>query len=116
MHTFKSISNILNLQKSGKFIFSGRISEYENIDNFCLIKNFVEWAWVDCFTKFSLSKKSYKIIKALNIKICLTSPDLLGRYDHIRAHARLIRSRKVYPDAICSKIQNISKWKEYLDI
>jgi hypothetical protein len=110
-----SMSSIVQLSPKAEKKFSGRISEFESIESIKLSKDLVDWVWVDCFTKFSLTTVNFQILKdVLNKKICLTSPDLVGRPEDIALHAHIIRSLGCFPDAICCKLGNIEKWKQEL--
>ena len=110
------MSSVVNHIHNEKFVFSGRLSEYEPIENIILSKNLFTWVWVDCFSKFTLNKNDFKIIKKLNKKICITSPDLLGREDEIEYFANIILKNKIFPDAICTKFKNIKIWEKHLNI
>jgi len=110
-----SMSSIVQMSGRAGKKFCGRLSEYESIETIELSRNLVDWVWVDCFTKFSLTTANFRRIKeVLNKNICLTSPDLVGRPEDIPLHAHIIRSLECFPDAICCKLDNIEKWKQEL--
>lgn len=110
-----SMSSIVQMSDKAGKRFSGRISEYESIESIELSKDLVNWVWVDCFTKFSLTSENYgRLRSGLNKKICLTSPDLVGRPEDISLHAKMIKSSGFFPDAICCKLSNIEIWKREL--
>jgi hypothetical protein len=110
-----SMSSIVQMSEVAKKKFCGRISEYESVDSIELSRDLIDWVWVDCFTKFSLTTVNFQKIKEiLNKKICLTSPDLVGRPEDIALHAQTIKSLGCLPDAICCKLENIEKWKQEL--
>jgi hypothetical protein len=97
--------------------FSGRVSEFECPSSIVLSGAIYDWVWIDCFSKFSLSKSCYKLLKEKHdYKLCLTSPDLLGRPDEIEEHAAEITRLNVWPDAICTKLWNIDRWKVALNL
>ena len=100
-----------------KFInFAGRLSEFESINSLKLSQGLYSWAWIDCFTELVLSENDYKILhNQLGMRICLTSPDLLGRPSEIVLYAKQMAKLKIIPDAICSKLKNIEIWKKALD-
>ena len=52
----------------------------------------------------------------MGYKICLTSPDLLGRDNEIVEMADYIKKHEIQFDAICCKIHNIHHWKKCLDL
>jgi hypothetical protein len=110
-----SMSSIVQMSEKAKKKFCGRISEFESIESIELSKDLIDWVWVDCFTKFSLTKANFQKIRyVLDKKICLTSPDLVGRPEDITLHAQIIKSLECFPDVICCKLENIEKWKKEL--
>jgi len=107
-----SMSSIIALSKFKEYHFAGRVSEFERITSTALSNNIFSWAWIDCFTKFSLSKNDFEVLnKKFGMRVCLTSPDLLGRPEDIDLHANMLRKLKIIPDAICTKLHNINFWK-----
>lgn len=100
----------LNKEYNNKNI-ACRFSEYEPIEQFLAIKDKVKYIWIDCFTKFSLTLKIYKIIKNLDdTKICLVSPDLQKQPQKIKEYRDYIILNNIIPDMICCKIYNIINW------
>ncbi len=109
-----SFSMIVN---NGRYLnFASRLSEYESIQtSINLIENsLINWIWVDTFTKFPIKKNEVEIFNDLNVKKCLTSPDLLGRNYDIENYAKKIKTYGVIFEAICCKKENITKWKNLL--
>lgn len=94
-----------------KLNFAGRISEYESIESLRLSSDLFSWIWVDCFTKFSLTAEQFEELKTSNKKICITGPDLLGRPEDIDVVRRKLDELEIIPDAICTKITNVWKWR-----
>ena len=108
-----SMSSVIALAKFKKYHFAGRVSEFESIDSAALSNAIFSWAWIDCFTKFSLSKEDYELLNtAFGMRVCLTSPDLLGRPKDIAFHANKLLKLGIAPDAICTKLQNIKIWRQ----
>ena len=83
-----------------------RFSEYESIETCLRLKGKVEWIWVDNFSRLPLDEESVKKLKKY-FKICVVSPDLLGRIKDIEKTRKLIISYDV--DAVCTK--NVEAWK-----
>ena len=48
------------------------------------MKNKVNWVWVDCFSKFPINTKNFKLLKSMGYKLCLVSPELQGHSDIIQ--------------------------------
>lgn len=93
--------------------FALRFSEYEPINYESL--NFYDWIWVDCFTKFPLTKEIYekikRAIKEHELKICIVSPELQGHpIEKLYEFRQFMIDNDIIPDAICCKIYNIYHW------
>ena len=87
-----------------------RLSEYEPINHFLNCLDLYKYIWIDCFTKFSLNKEYYNIIKKNNKKICIVSPELQKQFEKIEIYRNIIISENIIPDMICCKIYNIIYW------
>lgn len=110
-----SMSSVVQVNKNKRVNFAGRLSEFESVASLKLARELFSWAWVDCFTKLTLSEKDYEALhNELGIRICLTSPDLLGRPNEIELVARQLSDMKITPDAICTKLKNIHIWQHTL--
>jgi len=88
-----------------------RFSEFEGIDTICSMTGEIDWVWVVCFTKLSLSVENYKLLKSLNYKLCLVSPELQKQDHKLEIYKKNLYDNKVVPDAICTKLKNIKKWE-----
>ena len=106
---------IVNSANQIDMSFAGRVSEFEPVENVILMQNLINWVWVDCFNKLTLTPEVFtKLKRYKSIKICLTSPDLLGRPEDIPFHAEFMNKHGIIPDAICTKFENIKVWKKML--
>ncbi|MBM3554364.1 MAG: hypothetical protein FJX47_02275 [Alphaproteobacteria bacterium] len=87
-----------------------RVSEYESIDTALTLAGQVEWVWVDCFTRFPLSRDEGRRLKAAGFRLCLVSPELQGRTDtsEIPAMRRVVADAGIALDAVCTK--NPAAW------
>ena len=85
-----------------------RFSDYENIKNIVNLKNKVQWVWIDYFDKFSLNDKNINLVKKLNFKYCLVSPELHGENKilKIREVKEILNDFNFVPDAVCTKKPN----------
>lgn len=92
-----------------------RYSEYEGIDTLLNMSGMVKWIWVDCFTKMPLTRDAYLKMKECGYKICLVSPDIVGREKEIEVYQEILRHEKIEIDAVCSKLYNIDMWKYRYD-
>lgn len=107
-----SFPMIYQLSQSGEKNIALRFSEFEGLDTIIAMRGCALWVWVDCFSKLPLDAKSYQQIKNAGYKLCLVSPDLVGRPQDIDKYHDYLISQKMTFDAICVKVQNIQKWEK----
>lgn len=88
-----------------------RFSEFEGMDTIRNMAGKVEWIWVDCFSKFSLSNEEYQEMKALGYKLCFVSPELQGQPERVEEYKEEIFDKNILFDAICSKVYCMNKWE-----
>jgi hypothetical protein len=101
---------IFKLSGAGEKNIALRLSEFEGLETIRNFKHRVNWVWVDCFTKFILTKEMEAEIHDLGYKICIVSPELQGRKEEIEAYILAIQKQKIKIDAVCSKIENHAAW------
>ena len=99
---------IVKLVNAGQKNIAVRFSEYESIDTCLSLAGKVEWVWVDCFSLFPLNKEVHRELSK-HFKICLVSPELVGREDGIHSMQQDIRGLKI--DAVCTKKTKV--WGKY---
>jgi hypothetical protein len=87
-----------------------RFSEFEPIDFYLKIKEFVEWLWIDCFTELPISNDIYKSFKNENKKVCIVSPELQNQKYKIYEYRKKLIDNNIIPDSICCKYYNIINW------
>ncbi|MHC4596870.1 MAG: PI-PLC domain-containing protein [Planctomycetota bacterium] len=92
---------IVELVNSGQKKIALRFSEYESIETCLSLAGKVDWIWVDCLSRFPLDRKSYEKLSTY-FKICIVSPDLLGRESEVKEVQRLVSGMKI--DAVCTKL------------
>lgn len=108
----QSFPFFIKLLNKGEKRTSIRFSEFESLQTLIALELKPNWVWVDCFSKYPLTKESYEILKSLDLKICLVSPELHGRKDFeeiVKFHS-FMRNEDIVLDAICTKIPEY--WKE----
>ena len=91
-----------------------RFSLYEKFDLNNKILKKINWIWFDFFNNVPISKNQYKYIKRNKKKICITSPDLLGKSK--TAILKLISHlniNKIEVDMVCVKKDNVKIWKKH---
>jgi hypothetical protein len=101
---------INELSNKGEKNLALRFSEFEGLDTILAMAGKVDWIWVDCFTKLSITKEVYKILKKNGYKICLVSPELQGQAEKIESYRQYLNNNEINFEAICTKIYNINKW------
>jgi hypothetical protein len=107
-----SFPAIVKLCKQGIGKIALRYSEFEGMDTLVNMKGAAEWVWVDCFSKNPFELNNFIKIKNLGYKICLVSPDLLGRPEQISHMVDWLKLKNYSPDAVCVKSMNIKHWMQ----
>jgi hypothetical protein len=105
----QSFPFLIKTSSAGERRSAARVSEFEPVDIALNLAAKIDWVWVDCFTKFPLSKKDAERLKEANLKLCLVSPELLGRFDDHEIpniHA-LMTERGIQIDAVCTKLPEV---------
>jgi len=105
-----SFPMIYKLSSLGEKNIALRFSEIEGIDTIRNWKGKVRWIWIDCFTKFVLTKELEREFHDLGYKICIVSPELQGRPEEICEYLSVIKKENIVIDAVCSKIKNHTVW------
>lgn len=90
-----------------------RVSEFEALDTALSLAGQVDWVWVDCFSRFPLDFAGWQRLRDAEFRICLVSPELLGRSaeSEILDLQRMFAEWGVVPDAVCAKLAMIPVWK-----
>jgi hypothetical protein len=105
-----SIPMIHKLTRGGESRIAVRWSEYEGIESVKAWAGKVQWVWVDCFTKYPLTKQTAEELQELGFKLCLVSPELQGRDTDIEPYCEDLLKLGVHPDAVCTKAYNFHRW------
>ena len=98
------------LSSKGEKNIALRFSEFEGLDSIRLMSQKVDWIWVDCFSKLPITFENYKILKKLNYKLCIVSPELHNQDLKLEIYKKQIQKDEIIFDAICTKLKNIKKW------
>lgn len=91
-----------NLMNKGFKKMNARLSELESVETCRLWAGKCEWVWVDTWTKLPLDKRNYDILKQLGYKICLVSPEMLGRLQDIQIYRKFFADNNMSIDAVCT--------------
>ena len=101
----QSFPFLIKTARSGEKRCAVRISEYESIDTVLALEGLANWVWVDCFTRFPLTKEQADHLQQAGFSLCLVSPELQGRTGEqpllaMRAH---LTQLGIECDAVCTK-------------
>ena len=82
-----------------------RVSEYEAIDTALSLAGMIDWVWVDCFTRFPLTREAGARLQQAGFRLCLVSPELQDRLDpsEITGMRANIAKLGIIIDAVCTK-------------
>ena len=101
----QSFPFLVKWAKAGERRCAVRISEFESIETVLTLAGKVDWVWVDCFTRFPLSREDALRLKIAGFKLCLVSPELQGRMPEteIPQLVKILNERDILADAVCTK-------------
>jgi hypothetical protein len=101
----QSFPFLIKWSKAGEHRCAVRVSEFESIETAMTLAGKIDWAWVDCFSRFPLSREDARRLKDKGLRLCLVSPELQGRNakSEIPALAALLKERGIQADAVCTK-------------
>lgn len=101
----QSFPFLVKWAKAGEHRCAVRVSEFESIDTALTLAGKVDWVWVDCFTRFPLSREDAQRLNNAGFKLCLVSPELQGRNaeTEIPLLIQLMDERGIQADAVCTK-------------
>jgi len=101
------IPTIIKLSRVGFRKIAVRYSEYEPLAFVKEFQNLVDWVWVDCFNKNSLTSEVYNYLRQY-FKVCLVSPELQRHsLDWIISFKNAYNGFEI--DAVCTKKPEL--WK-----
>jgi hypothetical protein len=106
----QSFPFLVKTSNAGESRSAIRVSEFENIDTAMTLAGKVEWVWVDCFTRFPLTKDSARRLKEEgDFKLCLVSPEHQGRMDRkgVMIFRENINALEIKGDAVCTKYPDL---------
>ncbi|MDX9845238.1 MAG: phosphatidylinositol-specific phospholipase C/glycerophosphodiester phosphodiesterase family protein [Aquabacterium sp.] len=101
----QSFPFLIRWARNGEHRCAVRVSEFESIETALALAGQIDWAWVDCFTRFPLDRAGANRLHDAGFKLCVVSPELQGRAAEaeILSFASLLESQGVKPDAVCTK-------------
>lgn len=100
----QSFPFLIRTARQGERRSAVRVSEYETIETALAVAPMIDWAWIDCFTRFPLDHAGAARLAEAGLKLCLVSPELQGRPAEEIADLRaLLAAEAIRADAVCTK-------------
>ena len=94
--------SLVRLARCGERRVAVRVSEFEPVESAMAFAGLVDWAWIDCFTRFPLDPDRYALLQR-HFRLCLVSPELQRHpRSDVQAYAALVAAMPV--DAVCSDV------------
>jgi len=97
---------LIKLANEGEKRCAVRLSEFEDIKTVINLSGLVSWVWVDCFTKFPMTREELDLLKeTYEFNLCIVSPELQGRGSEtdIKKFVNDINMLNLNIDAVCTK-------------
>ncbi|GKS69783.1 hypothetical protein W03_17870 [Nitrosomonas sp. PY1] len=110
----QSFPFLVKWSKAGERRCAVKVSEFESIETALTLTGKVDWAWIDCFSRFPLRSHDAQRLRTAGFKLCLVSPELQGRDAHseIPALVKLLNEHVIAADAVCTKRADL--WEQQL--
>lgn len=91
-----------------------RVSEFESIDTALSLAGKIKWVWVDCFTKFPLSKEDEIKLHNAGFNLCIVSPELEAHdpIEGIKKLKALFKEQNLQYEAVCTKRPDLWEAKD----
>ena len=105
-----SIPKIIDMTKKNINNIGLRVSYYENIEIAVKLKGKVRWIWYDTFMGIPKDLKEFRLLKKMNYKICLVSPELHKKKVNFNSKQLNLLKKKRLIDAICTKEKYFKNW------
>jgi hypothetical protein len=110
----QSFPFLIKTSANGERRCAVRVSEFESLDTAVALAGRIDWVWVDSFSRFPLDRAGWLRLKNAGFRLCLVSPELLGRTaePEIAAMRAQFAEWGVEPDAVCAKLAMIPAWSD----
>ncbi len=101
----QSFPFLIRTSNSGVRRSAVRVSDFEGLAAARALAGSIDWAWIDFFTDFPLSRDNNEELVKLGYKLCIVSPELHGKsaQTEIPSLRRRLTQLKIAPAAICTK-------------
>ena len=101
----QSFPFLIKWARNGERRCAVRISEFESVETALSLAGLIDWAWIDCFTRFPLDARSAEQLRQAGFRLCLVSPELQGRSAEaeIPIMKSTLASLQISAEAVCTK-------------
>ena len=101
----QSFPFLLKTAAGGERRCAVRTSEYESVETALAVAHLVDWVWLDTFTGLALTGSEANALNKAGLKLCLVSPELVGRTgaDEVRLLQERLALHHIDIDAVCTK-------------
>ena len=101
----QSFPFLVKWARAGEHRAAVRVSEFESVETALSLAGKVDWVWVDCFTKFPLSRDDAERLRHAGFRLCLVSPELQGYPAEVEIPKliALLGERSISAEAVCTK-------------
>lgn len=96
---------IISSNKKYKEHLSVRYSEYESLETVKNLKDYVDWVWIDTFSKLPVLDNYLS-----NFKSCLVSPCRWGRQEDISIYKEILKSNNFNLNAVMAELNMLKSW------
>jgi len=111
----QSMPSLIKYSLLGESKCAVRISEFESIETAYNFSGKLDWVWVDCFTKYTITKDMTDKLHEMKFRICLVSPELQGRdaKKEIPSTLSFLDQNNIEIDAVCTKLPHL--WETLIE-
>ena len=101
----QSFPSLVQCARAGQHRCAVRVSEFESLETALTLAGRIDWVWVDCFTRFPLTRDDAHRLEQAGFRLCLVSPELQGHdpATEIPSLARQLAERRIQPESVCTK-------------
>lgn len=96
---------LVRMGRMGERRCAVRVSEFEVVGSALASAPLIDWAWIDCFTRFPLERAHLEELRTAGLSICIVSPELQGRSSDTEVQGFIdeFQRRGLNGDAVCTK-------------
>jgi hypothetical protein len=109
----QSFPFLVRYARRGRRQAAVRVSEYETLETALTLAGLVDWAWIDCMSRFPLDASGARALVEAGFRLCLVSPELHGRWEpeEVTVLQDRLRQFGVEVAAVCTKVPE--RWRTH---